>query len=96
VKAATEAQPRERKSVKRRLSFHEKHALETLPQTILALTEKVRALHGRLDDPGLYARDRNSFEETSAALASIQAELAAAEAKWLELEILREELEAGS
>jgi ATP-binding cassette subfamily F protein uup len=50
VKAATEAQPRERKSVKRRLSFHEKHALETLPQTILALTEKVRALHGRLDD----------------------------------------------
>ena len=96
VKAATEAQPRERKSVKRRLSFHEKHALETLPQTILALTEKVRALHGRLDDPGLYARDRKSFEETSAALASIQAELAAAEAKWLELEILREELEAGS
>ena len=69
VKAAAEAQPRERKSVKRRLSFHEKHALETLPQTILALTEKVRALHGRLDDPGLYARDRKSFEETSAALA---------------------------
>ena len=96
VKAATEAQPRERKSVKRRLSFHEKHALETLPQTILALTEKVRALHGRLDDPGLYARDRKSFEETSAALASMQAELAAAEAKWLELEILREALEAGS
>ena len=96
VKAATEAQPRERKSVKRRLSFHEKHALETLPQTILALTEKVRALHGRLDDSGLYARDRKSFEETSAALASTQAELAAAEAKWLELEILREELEAGS
>jgi ATP-binding cassette subfamily F protein uup len=96
VKAATEAQPRERKPVKRRLSFHEKHALETLPQTILALTEKARALHGRLDDPGLYARDRKSFEETSAALASIQAELAAAEAKWLKLEILREELEAGS
>jgi ATP-binding cassette subfamily F protein uup len=96
VKAVRDAQPHERKSVKRRLSFHEKHALETLPQTILALTEKVRALHGRLDDPGLYARDRKSFEETSAALASIQAELAAAEAKWLELEILREALEAGS
>jgi ATP-binding cassette subfamily F protein uup len=95
VKAASEAKPRERTSVKRRLSFHEKHALETLPKTSLALSAEVRALHGRLDDPGLYARDRKSFEETSAALAATQGELAAAEAKWLELEILREEIEGG-
>ncbi len=90
-----EAQPRERKSAKRRLSFHEKHALETLPNTILALAARVRTLHGRLDDPGLYARDRKSFEEASAALAATQTQLAAAEARWLELEMLREELEGG-
>jgi ATP-binding cassette subfamily F protein uup len=48
-----------------------------------------------LDDPGLYARDRKSFEETSAALAATETELAASEAKWLELEMLREEIEDG-
>jgi ATP-binding cassette subfamily F protein uup len=95
VDEAKEAPPRESKPGKRKLSFHEKHALETLPKTILALSAEVRALHGRLDDPGLYARDRKSFEETSAALAATQGELAAAEAKWLELEILREEIEGG-
>ena len=92
---AKEAPPRESKPGKRKLSFHEKHALETLPKTIAALQREVRALHARLDDPGLYARDRKAFEETSAALAAAQAELAAAEAKWLELEILREEIEGG-
>ena len=95
VNEAKEAPPRESKPGKRKLSFHEKHALETLPKTIIALSAEVRALHGRLDDPGLYARDRKSFEETSAALAATQGELAAAEAKWLELEILREEIEGG-
>ena len=95
VNEAKEAPPRESKPGKRKLSFHEKHALETLPKTILALSAEVRALHGRLDDPGLYARDRKSFEEASAALAATQSELAAAEAKWLELEILREEIEGG-
>ena len=80
---------------KRRLSFHEKHALETLPKTIAALQAKVRALHDRLADPALYARDRQAFEEASAALAAAQAELTAAEEKWLELEILREEVAGG-
>jgi ABC transport system ATP-binding/permease protein len=77
---------------RRRLSFHEKHALETLPQTMAALQAKIRALNARLDDPGLYGRDRKAFEEASAALAAAQAELAAAEEKWLELEILREDI----
>ncbi len=94
-KEVKEPQQRERKSGRRRMSFREKHALETLPQTILTLAAKVRALHGRLDDPGLYARDRKSFEETSAALAATETELAASEAKWLELEMLREEIEDG-
>ena len=52
----------------------------------------MRALHERLDDPALYARDRRAFDEASAALAAAQAELTAAEERWLELEILREEV----
>jgi ATP-binding cassette subfamily F protein uup len=80
---------------KRRLSFNEKHALETLPATIATLQTRIRWLQTQLDDPGLYARDRTAFEATSAALAAAHAELAAAEEKWLELEILREDIESG-
>jgi ATP-binding cassette subfamily F protein uup len=87
------ANAREPKQAKRRLSFHEKHALETLPRSIAALQAKVRDLHHRLDDPSLFARQRRLFDQASAALAATQAELAAAENKWLELELLREEIE---
>jgi ATP-binding cassette subfamily F protein uup len=77
---------------KRRLSFNEKHALETLPGKIAALEKEVAELQKRLNDPTLYARDRQTFEEVSAALVRAQAELAGAEHRWLELEILREEI----
>jgi len=58
-----------------------------------SIAAKLRDLHQRLDDPSLYARRRQTFDETSAALTAAQIELAAAEEKWLELEVLREELE---
>jgi ATP-binding cassette subfamily F protein uup len=83
------------KTGKRRLSFHEKHALETLPQQIATLQTRVRQLQQQLDDPTLYTRDREAFTETSHALAAAQSELASAEEKWLQLEILREEIEGG-
>jgi ATP-binding cassette subfamily F protein uup len=95
--AAKEAKTprREPKAGKRRLSFNEKHALETLPKSIAALQAKIRANQDLLADPALYARDRKAFEEASATLAAAQAELAAAEDKWLTLEILREEIGGG-
>jgi ATP-binding cassette subfamily F protein uup len=89
------AAPTEPRPAKRRLSFHQKHALETLPKTMRELQAKMRTLHERLDDPGLYGRDAKTFDATSAALAAAQKELAAAEEKWLELEVLREEIEGG-
>ena len=77
---------------RRRLSFKDKHALETLPRTIVALQAEAAALQAKLDDPGFYARDRASFENVTAALGAVQHRIAAAEQQWLELEILREEL----
>ena len=47
-----------------------------------------------LDDPQLYAKDRKTFDAASAAIAKAQTELHATEEKWLELEMLREELES--
>jgi ATP-binding cassette subfamily F protein uup len=78
---------------KRRLSFNEKHALETLPKAMAALHDKVRDLNARLEDHSLYARDRKAFDAATSALATAQAELAEVEGKWLELELLREEVE---
>jgi len=81
---------------KRRLSFNDKHALETLPKTIAALEAESRALQQKLDDPAFFARDRAGYEAAAAALAAVQAKLSDAEDRWLELEILREELSGES
>jgi len=77
---------------KRRMNFKDKHALDTLPKIIAALQAEAGALRTKLDDPEFYARDRTAFETTSAALAKLYQDIAAAEEQWLELEILREEL----
>jgi ATP-binding cassette subfamily F protein uup len=80
---------------KRRLLFKDKHALATLPKTIAALQTEIKILQAKLDDPDFYTRDRTAFEQASAALGELQIEIVAAEEKWLELEILREELTNG-
>ncbi|AHB48995.1 elongation factor 3 [Hyphomicrobium nitrativorans NL23] len=85
---AAEAQP-----ARRRLSFKDKHALETLPGEIAALEAKQAALAKTLDAPDLFTRDRATFSKVSDELTEVQAALAAAEERWLELEILRSEIE---
>jgi ATP-binding cassette subfamily F protein uup len=80
---------------KRKLSFNEKYALENLPAQMEKLQADIASLQKKLDDPQLYARDRKAFDTTSTALATAHAELHAAEEKWLELEMLREEIEGG-
>jgi len=80
-------------SSKRRLNFNEKHALETLPKTIVSLEAEIARQQRILDDPDLYNRDRAKFDRVSEALTKAQAELREAEDKWLELEVLREEIE---
>jgi ATP-binding cassette subfamily F protein uup len=86
--------PRPVRSGKPRLSFHQKHALETLPKQIATLQAEISQSQRRLEDTGFYARDPKAFAEASTALAAAQLELAAAEEQWLELEILREEIDA--
>ena len=93
VQDKTSLAPIEAKAPKRKLSFNEKHALETLPDRIAALEGKVGELRRRLDDPDLYTRDRQAFSEATAALAVSESELSAAEERWLELEMLRTEIE---
>jgi ATP-binding cassette subfamily F protein uup len=74
-------------AIKRKLSFKDKHALETLPGVIAGLEAKIAALQAELADPGLYARDRKRFDAATAALAAAQAALTAAEDQWLQLSL---------
>jgi ATP-binding cassette subfamily F protein uup len=85
----------ERAPQKRKLSYNEKYALETLPAKMKALEDRVRELQTKLDDPELFSRDRKTFDNTTIALGKAQDDLAAAEEQWLALEIAREEIENG-
>jgi len=80
-------------SERRKLTFKDKHALETLPARIEALHGEIQVLRTRLADDGFYARDAKGFAATAAKLSAAEAELAASEERWLELEMLREEIE---
>jgi ATP-binding cassette subfamily F protein uup len=98
VKAEAKA-PREKAEApvnapKTRLTFKDKHALETLPARIAALEAEIAKLSKTIADPNLYARDRAAFDKASAALSTAQADLAKAEDDWLRLEELREQVEA--
>ncbi|HET7123241.1 MAG TPA: ATP-binding cassette domain-containing protein [Bradyrhizobium sp.] len=99
VKAAVARDDREPKvsaasgTSKRRLNFNEKHALETLPKKIAKLQAEIAKQQRHLDDPDLFQKDRKKFDQASDALTKAQRELQAAEDRWLELEVLREEIE---
>jgi ATP-binding cassette subfamily F protein uup len=78
-------------TAKRKLSFKDKHALETLPAKIASLEREVATFTQQLADPAL-ARDAARLLALTQSLSETQAKLAAAEERWLELEMLREEL----
>jgi ATP-binding cassette subfamily F protein uup len=85
--------PRAEPAVKRKLGFKEKHALDTLPGRIDALDKELALLEGKLADVSLFSRDPKAFAAASSRHAAAAGEKAAAEEQWLELEMLREELE---
>ncbi len=90
---AEKAEPRERAAPppgKPKLGFKDQHELKTLPERIAKLEAGIVQLKTILADAGLYARDPARFEKASTMLAQAETDLAAAEDRWLELEMLRE------
>ena len=77
----------------RRMTFKDRHMLETLPARIAALQADISQLTTVLSDPELYARDPARFTAATLSLGGAQDALAAAEDQWLALEMLREEIE---
>lgn len=77
----------------KKLSFKQKFALEKLPGEMEAASAKVATLETKMADPQFYARDPDGFEKTASTLDALRADLARMEEEWLELEMLREEIE---
>jgi ATP-binding cassette subfamily F protein uup len=84
------------KEQRRRLSFKDKHALEELPRRIAEVEREIAVLHSALDDPGLYGRDPAKFGTLSARLREAQKQLSEFEDRWIELEMLRAEIEGAA
>ena len=79
---------------RKKMGFKEKHALETLPKKLAALRADVQRLQAVLADGSLFARDPAAFKKAAADLDAAQAAVLAGEDQWLELEMLREEIES--
>ncbi|HET6610283.1 MAG TPA: ATP-binding cassette domain-containing protein [Rhodopila sp.] len=81
------------KPASRKLSFKDKHALETLPGRMADLAKEIAGLNAALADPDLYGKQPARFAEATRTLEAAQVKLSEAEEQWLTLEMLREELE---
>lgn len=79
---------------RRKLTFSDKHALDTLPGEIETLEKSIATLQQKLADPDLYQRDPAAFAVLGEKLAAAEAQKSAAEERWLEIEMRREEIEA--
>ena len=79
-----------------KLTYKDQRKLEELDKAMPRLSDEIVTLESRLEDSGLYARDRKTFDAVMHRLTAARAELARAEEDWLELEERREALAKGS
>ncbi|RUX21528.1 ABC transporter ATP-binding protein [Mesorhizobium sp. M2A.F.Ca.ET.042.01.1.1] len=93
AEASPKAEQAAPKGPAKKLSFKQKFALDSLPKKIEAVTASIARLENNIADPAFYERDPVSFQKTIAALDKERTTLAALEEEWLELEMLREEME---
>jgi ATP-binding cassette subfamily F protein uup len=78
-----------------RLSFKDKHALDTLPGEIDALEAKIDKLEAVLGDPDLFATDPDKFARTADAIAALRTEKDDKELAWLDAAQKAEALDEG-
>lgn len=76
-----------------KLSYKQQRALEVLPQEIALLDKQISKLEEILSDTELYNKDSQKFEQTLKELEEAKATKESKENEWLEVELLKEELE---
>jgi ATP-binding cassette subfamily F protein uup len=78
---------------KAKLSYKQKFAIENLPKEIAAKEAEAGKIEARMANPAFFAKDPDGFSKAAKELEAVRAALARMEEEWLELEMLREELE---
>ncbi len=77
----------------KKLSFKHEFALKELPKKMAGLDVKIQKIEQALSDPDLYLRDSIKAETLAHDLESFRSEKERLENEWLEVELLREEIE---
>lgn len=78
---------------KGKLSFKQKFALENLPKEMEKAEAEIAIREKKMADPNLFSKDPTLFSKLAAETEKLRASVTKMEEEWLELELLREELE---
>ncbi|TDK34416.1 ABC transporter ATP-binding protein [Rhizobium deserti] len=94
-KARTETGAPAGETVKARgkLSYKQKFALENLPKEMAKAEAEIALREKKMADPALFTKDPATFNRLAAEMDKLRQSLVKMEEEWLELEMLREELE---
>ena len=76
-----------------KLSYKQKFALENLPKEMAKAETEIAKREERMADLGLFTKDPTTFNRLAAEMEKLRDNLTKMEEEWLELEMLREELE---
>ena len=88
---AVPARPRRQAA---KLTFRQQRRWDELPEAMQEAEARAAKLERLLADPGFYAHDPEQFARAAELLDKSRSEFAALEEEWLELALLREELES--
>ncbi|WP_312947152.1 ABC-F family ATP-binding cassette domain-containing protein [Agrobacterium sp.] len=78
---------------KGKLSFKQKFALENLPKEMEKAQIEIAKREEKMADPNLFSKDPTAFGKLADEMEKLRHKLVTMEEEWLELEMLREELE---
>jgi ATP-binding cassette subfamily F protein uup len=92
-KAKTETSAPSVTKAKGKLSFKQKFALENLPKEMAKAQDEIATAERKMADPKLFAKDPSAFSKLAAETAKLRDRVAKMEEEWLELEMLREQIE---
>ncbi len=76
-----------------KLSYKQKFALENLPKEMANAETEIARREEKMADPNLFTKDPAAFNRLASEMERLRESLAKMEEEWLELEMLREELE---
>ena len=77
---------------KKKLTFKDTYELKILPQKIEEMEKELEKLESLLSKENLYKDDKKTFDDTINQIGEIKKNLSFAEERWLEIQILNDEI----